>query len=110
MYIELLTTAAAVQNDLANAYTSSGRMRELGMYFLAMNQATFEFFKYVDPPKELVDLHKAFTDWQSLGVQALRQELELEDAGEEDVTERHIQAGQEFAQALEDLAERAEGD
>lgn len=109
MYMELVTTAAAVQNDLANAYTSSGRMRELGLYFLAMNQATVEFFKYVEEPEELSDLHQAFMKWQSLGIHALRQELELEGAGAEDVTENHIRAGQEFARALEELAERTGG-
>lgn len=110
MYLELVTTAAAVQNDLANAYTSSGRLRELGMYFLAMNQATVEFFKYVDPPSQLEELHQGFLEWQTLGLQALRLELELEEGDDEQVTARHIEAGQEFAQGLERLAEAAESD
>lgn len=110
MYLELVMTAAAVQNDLANAYTSSGRLRELGMYFLAMNQATVEFSKYVDPPKELEGLHEGFVEWQSLGIEALRQELELAEDGAEDVTEAHIEAGQAFAQALEEFAASAGSD
>lgn len=100
MYLQLITTATVLQNGLANAYTASGRMPEVGLYFLAMNQATHEFFKYVEHPKGLGDLHEAFMEWQQLGIAALREELDPKQPVTAAVTDAHIQASEAFAKAL----------
>jgi hypothetical protein len=100
MYLELITTVTAVQNDLANAYASSGRMREIGQYFLVLNRSTIEFFKYVEPPKALENLHKAFITWQKCGAEALQEELETGKPNDSDAAKRHVEASQAFAQAL----------
>ena len=110
MYLELITTVTAIQNDLANAYASSGRMEEIGRYFLVINKTTIEFFKYVEPPEALEDLHEAFVNWQTFGAEALEQELESGELAEGEVTERHVAASQAFAQALEEAMARAEGE
>lgn len=100
MYIELLTTVTAVQQDLAMAYTSSDRMREIGLYFLAINETTVEFFKYVEHPKKMKEVHEAFLEWQNLGIQALKEELEQTEPVESELTRRHVEASQRFSAAL----------
>jgi hypothetical protein len=100
MYLELITTVTALQNGLANAYSSSDRMPEIGLYFLAMNQATVEFFKYVEHPKALGELHEAFMEWQTLGIVSLREELDPKQPVSEETSRAHIQASDAFAQAL----------
>lgn len=108
MYLELITTVTAIQNDLANAYASSGRMEEIGRYFLVINKTTIEFFKYVEPPKALEELHQAFVTWQTFGAEALEAELESGELAEGDVVKRHVEASQAFAEALQDAMSAAE--
>ncbi len=75
-------------------------MPEIGLYFLAMNQATHEFFKYVEHPKDLGELHQAFMEWQEQGIAALREELDPKQPVSKEMTEAHIRASEAFAQAL----------
>lgn len=100
MYLQLITTATVLQNGLANAYTASDRMPEVGLYFLAMNQATHEFFKYVEHPKGFGELHQAFMEWQERGIAALREDLDPKQPASEETTRAHIQASEAFAKAL----------
>jgi hypothetical protein len=108
MYLELITTVTAVQNDLANAYTSSGRMEEIGRYFLIVNRTTIEFFKYVEPPEAMQNLHKAFVTWQELGADALEQELETGELINNEATKKLVEASQAFAEALAELTTPSE--
>jgi len=110
MYLELITTVTAIQNDLANAYASSGRMEEIGRYFLVINKTTVEFFKYVEPPEALADLHEAFVKWQTFGAEALEEELDSGELAKGEVTKRHVEASQAFGEALEEALSRAESE
>lgn len=82
------------------AYTSSDRMREIGLYFLAINETTVEFFEYVEHPKKMKAVHEAFIEWQNLGIQALKDELEQTEPVESELTRRHVEASQRFSEAL----------
>jgi hypothetical protein len=100
MYLELVTTVTAVQNDLANAYAASGRMEEIGRYFLVVNKTTIEFFKYVEPPDAMQDLHEAFVNWQECGAAALEEELDKGELIDDEISQRHVEASQAFAELL----------
>jgi hypothetical protein len=104
VYIELLVTATAVQRDLANAYTQSGRLPELGQYFRALSLATTYFFEQIEPSPEFRRLHNAFIHWQKLGQEALREELEAGEPVHSDLTRQHLEASQQFADVLAELA------
>jgi hypothetical protein len=110
MYLELITTVTAIENDLANAYASSGRMEEIGRYFLVINKTTIEFFKYVEPPEAMKDLHKAFVTWQELGAEALEQELETGELIDNETTKKYVEASQVFGETLAELTSAPEED
>lgn len=100
MYLELLTTATAVQQDLATAYTQSGRLIELGQYFRALNIATVLFFEQITPPPACETIHDAFLTWQRLGQQALEEELAAGEPVDSEITRRYAEASQQFAAAM----------
>ena len=108
MYLELITTVTAVENDLANAYASSGRMEEIGRYFLVINRTTVEFFKYVEPPEALKDLHQAFVTWQERGADALEEELDSGEPVDSETTKSHIEASEAFAAELSEAMAAAD--
>lgn len=104
MYLELLTTATAVQQDLATAYTQSGRLIELGQYFRALNIATVLFFEQITPPPACEEIHNAFLTWQRLGQEALEEELAAAEPVDSETTRRYIEASQQFAAAMATFA------
>ena len=108
MYLELLATATATQQDLATAYTQTGRLGEVGQYFRALNMATVLFFEQVEPPPACQEVHEAFLKWQRLGQEALAEEIEAGEPVETEATRRYIAASQEFAKAMTAFAEAAQ--
>lgn len=108
MYLELVITATAVQRDLANAYTQSGRLAEVGQYFCALNLATVLFFEQIEPALECRELHDAFLNWQKLGREALEEELDAGEPVNSETSRRYVEASQHFANALATFAEEAQ--
>ncbi|HRV94636.1 MAG TPA: hypothetical protein P5526_20930 [Anaerolineae bacterium] len=108
MYLELLATATATQQDLATAYTQTGRLAEVGQYFRALNIATTLFFEQVEPPAALSEVHAAFLNWQKLGQEALAEEIAAGEPVDNDTTRRYVEANQEFAQAMAAFVEAAQ--
>jgi hypothetical protein len=104
MYLELLTTATAIQQDLATAYTQSGRLIELGQYFRALNIATVLFFEQIEPAPEFQEVHDTFLAWQKLGQKALEEELAAGEPVDSEITRRYVEASQQFAAAMAALA------
>jgi hypothetical protein len=100
MYIELLTTATIVQRALADAYVASGRMKEIGLYFLTHNYTTVAFFEQIIPPDKVQTLHEAFLQWQRLGIDALAEELEVGRPINSEKARQHVEASQRFAETL----------
>src|SRR5438067_2172284 len=106
MYLELLTTSLAVQQNLVSAYSASGRLKEIGLYFMAVNHATAIFFDSLEPPESCRGVHSAFLKWQRLGMEALAGEVSEDDQGGQAKREQlHIEASEEMARALETLTE-----
>lgn len=100
MYLELIITATAVQQELANAYVQSNRMPEIGQYFLAINLANVSFFEQIEAPSRCADLHRAFLDWQTLGNQALAEELKAGMLVESEITRRFAASSKHFSDTL----------
>lgn len=105
MYLELLTTATAIQQDLVTAYTQTDRLEEVGQYFRALNMATVLFFEQVEPPAAFRDVHAAFLAWQKLGQAALAEEIAAGEPVDTETTRRYVQASQEFTRAMAAFAE-----
>ncbi len=100
MYLELLVTATAVQQDLSNAYIASGRKWDLGAYFVALNYTTLKFFEQIEPPPDCEHLHAALLKWQSLGLEALTEELKAGAPVESEISQRFAEATKEFTEAM----------
>ncbi|MCB9079684.1 MAG: hypothetical protein H6631_18925 [Anaerolineaceae bacterium] len=105
MYLELLTTATAIQQDLVTAYTQTDRLAEVGQYFRALNMATVLFFEQVEPPAACREVHTAFLNWQKLGQAALAEEIAAGEPVETETTRRYVAASQEFTRAMAAFAE-----
>lgn len=108
MYLELLTTVTAVQQDLANAYVASDRMQEVGLYFLAINYATAAFFDQVTPPPKCEHLHEEFLKWQKLGIKALSEEMEAGKSVNSQTSRLYAEASQKFADAFAAFVKEAQ--
>ena len=107
MYLELMTTAVAVQRDLATAYTATGRLGEVGMYFVAVNRLTLAFFERMDPPENARELHQAFLDWQRLGIEGLEEELQAGTQVDSQTSRRLAEASLRFTEAFSAFATSA---
>lgn len=103
MYLELVTTSTAVQQSLANAYASSGRMEEIGLYMLALSSATIGFYGAVEPPDKCRALHEAHMKWLQLGIEALTEEMAAGQAVDSEKSRQFVQAAQAFVQSLSEL-------
>ena len=108
MYLELLTTATAIQQDLATAYTQTDRLEEVGHYFRTLNLATLLFFEQVEPPAACREIHAAFLKWQKLGQEALAEEIAAGEPVDTDTTRRYLAASREFSQAMANFAVAAQ--
>ena len=100
MYLELLTTATAIQQDLAMAYAQTDRPAPLGQYFQAVNMATTLYFEQIEPPAECRDVHETFLNWQRLGQAALNEELEAGEPVASDTALQFYEAGKQFTMAM----------
>jgi hypothetical protein len=100
MYIELLTTAVGIQERVAAGFTASGRIPELGLYFLSLNYLTVAFFENLDPPASCIDLHARFLEWERLGISALEQELKTGMPLDSEAARNFGEAGRAFGKAL----------
>jgi hypothetical protein len=107
MYLELLTTVAVVQEDLSNAYIASGRMREVGIYFLTVNQATVALFEQIKPPEGGEHLHETFLKWQKLGIDALAEELKAGMPLNSEAAHKYADATKQYTEALASFAAAA---
>ena len=108
MYLELVTTVVAIQRDLACIYAASGRMGELGAYFIALNYTTLKFFEQIEPPPKCTQLHVALLKWETLGLEALAEELEAGVPINSETTCHFAEAAQEFNDALSAFARSAQ--
>lgn len=100
MYLELLTTALIIQQGLAEAYVASGRVKEMGFYFLILNYTTVAFFEQLVPPESVQTLHKAFLQWQKMGIELLIEELETGGPINAEKAGQHVEASQRFTETL----------
>lgn len=104
MYIELITTAVAMQRDMARAYSALGRTQEIGVYFLVLNSATKSFFERLSPPLPCNELHATFLEYLRTGVEALREELEAGEPRNSETSRQFVTASQAFSDALGSLS------
>jgi hypothetical protein len=75
MYLEVLITACAAEQEIAAAYLASGRNKEIALYLLAVADTTLAFVKTLQPPESLVAVHDAFINWHSQTLNALARDI-----------------------------------
>jgi hypothetical protein len=103
MYIQLITTAVAMQRDMSQRYAAQGRKQEIGTYFLVLNSATASFFERLSPPPVCTEVHAAFLKYLRTGIEALKEEVEAGLPQDSKLARQFVNASKKFALELEAL-------
>jgi len=107
MYGHVLTAAIKAEYDLALIYCQHPQ-KDLGLYLIAIQNATIAFFNLLSPPKDYQQAHAEFIEWQERGIDALSEELRHGRHNASEAARQHLDTSQKLVRTLCNLAQLAQ--